>query len=151
MFTSFSDLRPVPRSELNLLLPAYPAQPIHNNGNQDPRFHEAGYQLANSTQVWLIMNLWTRTYNGAGSSQQTNLTHERRRKDAVLLLWGAEINSKEIRGLKNKILPRNQIRWQHQRDIKWRGNGLPVNVREADTLSAFKIRLKTFLFDKAYS
>ena len=30
-------------------------------------------------------------------------------------------------------------------------NKLPVNVREADTLSTFKIRLKTFLFDKAYS
>ncbi|XP_075330633.1 uncharacterized protein LOC142388967, partial [Odontesthes bonariensis] len=30
-------------------------------------------------------------------------------------------------------------------------NKLPVNVREADTLSTFKTRLKTFLFDKAYS
>ncbi|XP_038152993.1 uncharacterized protein LOC119791138, partial [Cyprinodon tularosa] len=30
-------------------------------------------------------------------------------------------------------------------------NQLPVLVREADTLSTFKARLKTFLFDKAYS
>jgi len=30
-------------------------------------------------------------------------------------------------------------------------NKLPVNVREAGTLSTFKIRLKTFLFDNAYS
>ena len=84
------------------LLPAYPAQPIHNNGNEDQRYHEAGCQLVNSTQVWLIMNLWTRTYKGAGSRQQTNRTHERRRKDAVLLLWGAEMNSERIRGWKTK-------------------------------------------------
>ena len=33
--------------------------------------------------------------------------------------------------------------------LQW--NQLPVVVQEADTLSTFKSRLKTFLFDKAYS
>lgn len=39
--------------------------------------------------------------------------------------------------------------FSYQAPLLW--NKLPVNVREADTLSTFKIRLKTFLFDKAYS
>jgi len=37
----------------------------------------------------------------------------------------------------------------YQAPLLW--NKLPVNVLEADTLSNFKTRLKTFLFDKAYS
>ncbi|XP_075329020.1 uncharacterized protein LOC142388045 [Odontesthes bonariensis] len=39
--------------------------------------------------------------------------------------------------------------FSYQAPLLW--NKLPVNVREADTLSTFKTRLKTFLFDKAYS
>ena len=39
--------------------------------------------------------------------------------------------------------------FSYQAPLLW--NKLPVNVREADTLSTFKIRLITFLFDKAYS
>ena len=39
--------------------------------------------------------------------------------------------------------------FSYQAPLLW--NKLPVNVREADTLATFKIRLKTFLFDKAYS
>jgi len=39
--------------------------------------------------------------------------------------------------------------FSYQAPLWW--NKLPVNVRGADTLSTFKIRLKTFLFDKAYS
>ena len=39
--------------------------------------------------------------------------------------------------------------FSYQAPLLW--NKLPVNVQEADTLSTFKIRLKTFLFDKAYS
>ena len=41
--------------------------------------------------------------------------------------------------------------FSYQAPLLW--NQLPVYVREADTLSLphFKIRLKTFLFDKAYS
>ena len=37
----------------------------------------------------------------------------------------------------------------YQAPLLW--NHLPVLVQEADTLSAFKSRLKTFLLDKAYS
>ncbi len=37
----------------------------------------------------------------------------------------------------------------HQAPLQW--NKLPISVREADTLSTFKSRLTTFLFDKAYS
>ena len=39
--------------------------------------------------------------------------------------------------------------FSYQAPLLW--NHLPVWVREADTLSMFKSRLKTFLFDKAYS
>ncbi|XP_072247498.1 uncharacterized protein [Leuresthes tenuis] len=39
--------------------------------------------------------------------------------------------------------------FSYQAPLLW--NKLPVNVREADTLSTFKISLKTFLSDKAYS
>ena len=39
--------------------------------------------------------------------------------------------------------------FSYQAPLLW--NKLPVNVREAETLYTFKIRLKTFLFDKAYS
>uniref|UniRef100_A0A8P4G3Q0 Reverse transcriptase domain-containing protein n=1 Tax=Dicentrarchus labrax TaxID=13489 RepID=A0A8P4G3Q0_DICLA len=39
--------------------------------------------------------------------------------------------------------------FSYQAPLLW--NQLPVVVREADTLSTFKSRLKTFLFDKAYS
>uniref|UniRef100_A0AAQ5ZSU8 Reverse transcriptase domain-containing protein n=1 Tax=Amphiprion ocellaris TaxID=80972 RepID=A0AAQ5ZSU8_AMPOC len=39
--------------------------------------------------------------------------------------------------------------FSYQAPLLW--NQLPVWVREADTLSIFKTRLKTFLFDKAYS
>ncbi|XP_054860077.1 uncharacterized protein LOC129347328 [Amphiprion ocellaris] len=39
--------------------------------------------------------------------------------------------------------------FSYQVPLLW--NQLPVWVREADTLSTFKTRLKTFLFDKAYS
>ncbi|XP_034541124.1 uncharacterized protein LOC117814108, partial [Notolabrus celidotus] len=39
--------------------------------------------------------------------------------------------------------------FSYQAPLLW--NHLPVRVREADTLSTFKSRLKTFLFDKAYS
>lgn len=39
--------------------------------------------------------------------------------------------------------------FSYQAPLLW--NHLPVSVREADTLSIFKSRLKTFLFDKAYS
>ena len=39
--------------------------------------------------------------------------------------------------------------FSYQAPLQW--NQLPVVVREADTLFTFKSRLKTFLFDKAYS
>ena len=39
--------------------------------------------------------------------------------------------------------------FNYQAPLLW--NHLPVSVREADTLSTFKSRLKTFLFDKADS
>jgi len=39
--------------------------------------------------------------------------------------------------------------FSYQAPLLW--NMLPVNVQDADTLSNFKIRLKAFLFDKAYS
>ncbi|XP_075334697.1 uncharacterized protein LOC142396039 [Odontesthes bonariensis] len=39
--------------------------------------------------------------------------------------------------------------FSYQAPLLW--NKLPVNVRDADTLSTFKTRLKTFLFYKAYS
>uniref|UniRef100_A0A8C4DRA9 Reverse transcriptase domain-containing protein n=1 Tax=Dicentrarchus labrax TaxID=13489 RepID=A0A8C4DRA9_DICLA len=39
--------------------------------------------------------------------------------------------------------------FSYQAPLLW--NQLPVVVREADTLTTFKSRLKTFLFDKAYS
>ena len=39
--------------------------------------------------------------------------------------------------------------FSYQAPLLW--NQLPVWVREADTLSIFKVRLKTFLFDQAYS
>ena len=39
--------------------------------------------------------------------------------------------------------------FSYQAPVLW--NQLPTLVREADTLSTFKSRLKTFLFDKAYS
>ena len=39
--------------------------------------------------------------------------------------------------------------FNYQAPLLW--NHLPASVREADTLSTFKNRLKTFLFDKAYS
>ena len=39
--------------------------------------------------------------------------------------------------------------FSYQAPLLW--NNLPVEVRGADTLSIFKSRLKTFLFDKAYS
>ncbi|KAI3352067.1 hypothetical protein L3Q82_020882 [Scortum barcoo] len=39
--------------------------------------------------------------------------------------------------------------FSYQAPVLW--NQLPVWVREADTVSVFKNRLKTFLFDKAYS
>ena len=39
--------------------------------------------------------------------------------------------------------------FSYQAPLLW--NQLPVYGREADTLSIFKIRVKTFLFDKAYS
>uniref|UniRef100_A0A4W6G917 Reverse transcriptase domain-containing protein n=1 Tax=Lates calcarifer TaxID=8187 RepID=A0A4W6G917_LATCA len=39
--------------------------------------------------------------------------------------------------------------FSYQAPLLW--NLLPVSVREADTLCTFKSRLKTFLFDKAYS
>ena len=39
--------------------------------------------------------------------------------------------------------------FNYQAPLLW--NHLPVSVREADTLSTFKTRLKTFLFDRAYS
>ncbi|MDF4316827.1 reverse transcriptase family protein, partial [Vibrio parahaemolyticus] len=39
--------------------------------------------------------------------------------------------------------------FSYQAPLLW--NHLPVTVREADTVSTFKTRLKTFLFDKAYS
>uniref|UniRef100_A0A8P4GNX2 Reverse transcriptase domain-containing protein n=1 Tax=Dicentrarchus labrax TaxID=13489 RepID=A0A8P4GNX2_DICLA len=39
--------------------------------------------------------------------------------------------------------------FSYQAPLLW--NQLPVVVREADTLTIFKSRLKTFLFDKAYS
>ena len=39
--------------------------------------------------------------------------------------------------------------FSYQAPLLW--NQLAVLVREADTLSTFKARLKTFLFDKAYS
>ena len=39
--------------------------------------------------------------------------------------------------------------FSYQAPLLW--NNLPISVREADTLSTFKSRLKTFLFDKAYS
>ncbi|KAK0137188.1 ATP-binding cassette sub-family G member 5 [Merluccius polli] len=39
--------------------------------------------------------------------------------------------------------------FSYQAPLQW--NQLPVVVREADSLSTFKSRLKTFLFDKAYS
>ncbi|XP_074521138.1 uncharacterized protein LOC141786458 [Halichoeres trimaculatus] len=39
--------------------------------------------------------------------------------------------------------------FSYQAPLLW--NNLPVEVRGADTVSTFKNRLKTFLFDKAYS
>ena len=39
--------------------------------------------------------------------------------------------------------------FSYQAPLLW--NHLPVSVQEADTLSTFKSRLKTFLYDKAYS
>ena len=39
--------------------------------------------------------------------------------------------------------------FSYQAPLLW--NQLPVSVREVDTVSTFKSRLKTFLFDKAYS
>ncbi len=39
--------------------------------------------------------------------------------------------------------------FSYQAPLLW--NSLSISVREADTLSTFKSRLKTFLFDKAYS
>ena len=39
--------------------------------------------------------------------------------------------------------------FSYQAPLLW--NHLPATVREADTVSTFKTRLKTFLFDKAYS
>lgn len=39
--------------------------------------------------------------------------------------------------------------FNYQAPLLW--NHLPVSIRGADTLSTFKSRLKTFLFDKAYS
>ncbi|XP_059203563.1 uncharacterized protein LOC131982996 [Centropristis striata] len=39
--------------------------------------------------------------------------------------------------------------FSYQAPLLW--NHLPVSVREADTLSLFKSKLKTFIFDKAYS
>ena len=39
--------------------------------------------------------------------------------------------------------------FSHQAPLLW--NKLPLSVREADTICSFKSRLKTFLFDKAYS
>ena len=39
--------------------------------------------------------------------------------------------------------------FSYQAPLLW--NHLPLSVREADTFCTFKSRLKTFLFDKAYS
>ncbi len=39
--------------------------------------------------------------------------------------------------------------FSHQAPLLW--NKLPLRVREADTVNIFKSRLKTFLFDRAYS
>ena len=39
--------------------------------------------------------------------------------------------------------------FSYQAPLLW--NHLPLSVREADTVSTFKSRLKTFLFDKSYS
>ena len=39
--------------------------------------------------------------------------------------------------------------FSYQAPLLW--NQLPVSVREADTLSTFKSRLKAVLFDRAYS
>ena len=39
--------------------------------------------------------------------------------------------------------------FSYQAPLLW--NHLPLSVREADTICTFKSRLKTFLFDKAYS
>ena len=39
--------------------------------------------------------------------------------------------------------------FSYQAPLLW--NQLPLSVREADTVSTFKARLKTFLFDKAFS
>ena len=50
------------------------------------------------------------------------------------------------RGSKSRMVGRA---FSYQAPLLW--NKLPVNVREADNLSTFKIRLKTFLFDKVYS
>ena len=38
--------------------------------------------------------------------------------------------------------------FSYQAPVLW--NQLPAHVREADTVSSFKTRLKTFLFDAAY-
>ena len=38
--------------------------------------------------------------------------------------------------------------FSYQAPVLW--NQLPTNIKEADTVSTFKIRLKTFLFEKAY-
>ena len=49
-------------------------------------------------------------------------------------------------------VPKSRLRtraFSYQAPLLW--NQLSVYVREADTLSNFKIRLETFLFDKAYS
>lgn len=38
--------------------------------------------------------------------------------------------------------------FSYQAPVLW--NQLPTNIKEADTVSTFKIRLKTFLYEKAY-
>ncbi|TWW65331.1 hypothetical protein D4764_21G0002310 [Takifugu flavidus] len=38
--------------------------------------------------------------------------------------------------------------FSYQAPLLW--NQLPVQVREADSIATFKIRLKTYLFEKAY-
>ena len=38
--------------------------------------------------------------------------------------------------------------FSYQAPVLW--NQLPANIKEADTVSTFKVRLKTFLFEKAY-
>ncbi|MDG2555388.1 hypothetical protein P7M41_25660, partial [Vibrio parahaemolyticus] len=50
------NLGPVSRSEINLswVTQTYPGLTNPNNGNQDNRYHDAGYQLGNSTQGCFI-------------------------------------------------------------------------------------------------